>query len=279
MLFHQIITMLIVFVMTLTLPSSVETKTISPISPISPLSPCYSRASNLITDRITGKQLKHWYAIKRLALAEGADRQPLHPTLQRLWRWAENGRHAIYIELITGSGELGATAGRFRIVKLDPRGRRHISLIQLYLNTIDQAYIGPEVARSDGLIPMKGLSKYERYAEVLGHELAHAYHILNDLERVHKVYELVEETNILLLAQNMNRRLSQQDTLDPDMLRRLEKRDLLLNELEPYAERVETAVWRELLASQKLRASIRRNDDPAKDQLPECSNAVFAMEP
>lgn len=275
MLFHQIFTMLIVFVMTITLPSSVETKTLSPPSP---LSPCYSRATNLITYRITGKQLKHWYAIKRLALAEDANRQPLHPTLHRLWKWAENGRHAIYIELITGSGEIGATAGRFRIIKLDPGGRRHISLIQLYLNTIDQAYIGPEVARTDGLIPLKGLSKYERYAEVLGHELAHAYHILNDLERVHKVYELVEETNILLLAQNMNKRGLSQNGFGPEMLRRLEKRDLLLNELEPYAEGVETAVWRELLASQKLRASNRRNDE-AKDLLPECNNIVIAMEP
>jgi len=233
----------------------------------------------LITDRITGKQLKHWYAIKRLALAEDVNGQPLHPTLHRLWKWAENGRHAIYIELITGSGEMGATAGRFRIIKLDPRGKRHISLIQLYLNTIDQAYIGPEVVRTDGLIPLKGLSKYERYAEVMGHELAHAYHILNDLERVHKVYELVEETNILLLAQNMDKRRFSQNFSGPEMLQRLEKRDSLLNELEPYAESIETAVWRELIASQKLRASNRRNDDQSKDQLPECSNVVIATEP
>jgi hypothetical protein len=233
----------------------------------------------LITERITGKQLKHWYAIKRVALAVDADLQPLHPTLYRLWKWAENGRHAIYIELISGGGEVGATAGRFRIIKMDPKGRRHISLIQLYLTTIDHAYIGPEVTRTDGLIPLKGLNKYERYAEVFGHELAQAYHILTDLERVEKVYKLVEETNTLLLAQNMRKGRLFQREHGPEMLRRLEERDSLLSELEPFAEGVETAVWRELLASQKMRASYRRNDEQAKEQLPECSNVIIETEP
>ena len=134
MLFHQIFTMLIVFVMTITLPSSVETKALSPPSP---LSPCYSRATNLITYRITGKQLKHWYAIKRLAMAEDANRQPLHPTLHRLWKWAENGMHAIYIELITGSGEIAA-GSVVRLFKLSVLGRvAEERMEELHLTTLD----------------------------------------------------------------------------------------------------------------------------------------------
>jgi|SRR5262245_30747811 len=271
MLIRKFLTLLIVITMTITMLKSGETQAYSP---------CYSRVSNLITDRITAKQLKHWYAIKRVALAEDAYHQPLHPTLYRLWKWAETGNHAIYIELISGYDDLGATAGRFRIVKLDPKGKRHISLIQLYLTTIDHAYIGPEVARADGLIPMKGLSKYERYAEVLGHELAHAYHVLNDLGRVQKVYELVEETNVLLLANNMKKRGHYSNEPGPEMLRRLEERDMLLNELEPYAESVETSIWRELLASQKLRAlKSRNNEDQAKYQTPMCNNVALATDP
>jgi hypothetical protein len=271
--YRQFFSILIAFVMTVSLPSNGKTKA-------SPFSPCYGRGSNLITDRIMGKQLKHWHAIKRVALAVGDDQQPLHPTLYRLWRWAESGSHAIYIELRSEDGPLSATAGRFRIVKLDPTGKRHISVIQLYLNNIDNASTEPEVARADRLIPLKGLSKYERYAEVLGHELAHAYHVLTDLERTEKVYKLVEETNVLLLGHYIGRRNSCCKELEPEMKQRLEARDALLHELERYAEGVETVVWQELIAGKKQRDANRRYGDQAKYQLPICNdNDAIAAEP
>jgi len=270
MLFRRFFTILIVIVMTISMLGRGETLAYSP---------CYGRASNLITDRITGKQLKHWYAIKRVALAEDANQKPLHPILHHLWNWAETGNHAIYIELISGYGTIGSTAGRFRIVKLDPDGKRHISLIQLYLNTIDQAYIGTESARSDRLIPLKGLNKYERYAEVLGHELAHAHHVLTNLERTKQVYELVEETNVLLLAHHIGKRQKCCRELGLELQRRIKERDTLLHELELYAEGVEAEVWRELLAGQKLRALDRRSEDQAKYQFPVCRNVDVAMKP
>jgi hypothetical protein len=271
MLFRRFfIILLIVIVVTFSVLSLGETLAYSP---------CYGRASNLITDRVTGKQLKHWYAIRRVALAEDANQRPLHPILHRLWNWAETGNHLIYIELINGNGTIGSTAGRFRIVKLDPTGKRHISLIQLYLNTIDQAYTGGESTRSDRLVPLKGLNKYERYAEVLGHELAHAHHVLTNLERTKQVYDLVEETNILLLAHHIGKRQKCCRELGPELRRRIKERDTLLHELELYAERVETEVWRELLAGQKLGALARRSEDQARNQLPVCRNVDIAMKP
>ncbi len=230
--------------------------------------PCHDSGSDLITDRLTGKQLKHWYAIKRVVLAVDNNNQPLHPTLHRLWRWAETSGHAIYIELQVGSDTVGSTAGSFRLIKVDPRGVRHMAVIRLYLANIDYAYVGPQVIRSDGLIPMEGLRKHERYAEVLGHELAHAYYILTDLERVKKVYEVIEQTNVQLLSHYAEKRGC--DELGPEMLRRLEERDSLLEELEPYAEGIETEIWHELIASQKVRSAKRGVNEEATSQLQRC---------
>lgn len=230
--------------------------------------PCHDSGSDLITDRLSGKQLKLWYAIKRVALAIDDNHQPLHPTLYRLWRWAETSGHAIYIELQGGSDSVGSTAGSFRLIKVDPTGVRHMAVIRLYLANIDYAYVGPEVIRSDGLIPLEGLKKHERYAEVLGHELAHAQYILSDLERVKKVYEVIEQTNVLLLSHYAAKRGC--DELGPEMLRRLEERDLLLEELEPYAEGIETEIWHELIASQKLRAMKRNFNEESITQLQRC---------
>src|SRR5262245_46735928 len=160
----------------------------------------YATGAGLLTDRLSAKQLKRWDAIKRLALAREVDRQPLHPTLTRLWEWAETSGHAIYIELTGTEGLVKSSAGRFSIEWLDPQEKRHVAVIKLFLTNIDQAYVGPAASRPTGFIPLEGLNKEERYAEVLGHELAHAQHILSDPRRAKLIYELVERTNDLLLT-------------------------------------------------------------------------------
>ena len=134
------------------------------------------------------------------------------------------------------------TAGSFSIEQADPEGKRHLAAIRLYLNTIDQAIAGPATARADGFIPLAGLNKEERYVEVLGHELAHAVYILSDLERAQKVENWVEQTNDLFLSANRER----DRQLSPWMRQRLIQRDLLLEELEAQAEKMETAIWTEL---------------------------------
>ena len=92
---------------------------------------------------------------------------------------------------------------------------------------------------------------------MLGHELAHADHILTDPERVRKVEEMVEKTNEILLSQLSNRRVN---LLAPEMNRRLSRRDALLKDLEEEAEEMEYVVWRELTAGKGDRATGRRGD-------------------
>jgi hypothetical protein len=217
--------------------------------------PRHATNAGLITDRLSATQLKRWDAIKRLALALGANRQPLHPTLTRLWEWAETSGHAIYIELPGSEGVSSSIAGRFDIEWLDPQGKRHLAVIRLFLANIDLVDVGPGDFGADSFIPMKGLNKEERYAEVLGHELAHAYHVLTDMQRAESVQNLVNRTNDLLHSYNAR---GDTQELGQEMLWLLFQRDSLLIRLEVYAEDVEASVWRELIASQKKRGGKMR---------------------
>ena len=166
-----------------------------------------------------------------------------------MWNWVESNGHAIHIELPAAKSGRNCTAGSFSIEQVDLEGNRHIAVIRLYLNTIDQAVAGPAAARDDGFIPLAGLSKEERYVEVLGHELAHAVYILSDLERAQKVENWVEQTNELFLSANRER----ERQLSPSMRQRLIQRDLLLEELEAQADKMETVIWNELKRNSSVR--------------------------
>src|ERR1051326_4823204 len=163
------------------------------------------RVTGILTDRLSPNELRRWSAIERFVLDKDSSEQPLYPTLYDLWNWIESNGHAVYIELPAAKSGRNCTAGSFGIEQVDPEGKRHVAVIRLYLNTIDQAVVGPPAARDDGFIPLAGLNKEERYGEVLGHELAHAVYILSDLERAQKVENCVEQTNELFLSANRER--------------------------------------------------------------------------
>jgi hypothetical protein len=213
--------------------------------------------SGLITSRLSIKELDIWKEMKRIVFAEGADRRPLHPALRNLWEQVETSNHAVFIEIARSTRTSSCTAGSFAIERFDPKGEKHIAAIRLNLSSIDQAHVGPSSARDNGFIPFEGLTKKERYVEVLGHELAHAVHILTDPERARKVEEMVEKTNEILLAQRPNRRINLPAL---EMNRRLSRRDALLKNLEEQAEEMEYVVWRELTAGKPIRETGRRGD-------------------
>ncbi|MGE0127113.1 MAG: hypothetical protein AB7U82_03320 [Blastocatellales bacterium] len=206
--------------------------------------------SGLITSRLSLKELERWKGIERLVFAEDNNQQPLHPTLRNLWEWVETSGHAVFVEIARSTKTSTCTAGSFVMERFDPKGERHIALIKLNLSNIDLAYVGPDTARDNGFIPFEGLSKEERYVEVLGHELAHAVHILTSLDRAKKVEEMVEKTNELLLSRRPHRK---ENSLSSEMKRMLSRRDALLKDLEKQAEEMEYVVWRELAASKSVR--------------------------
>ena len=213
--------------------------------------------SGLITSRLSIKELERWKEIERIVFAEDSDRRLMHPTLRNLWEWVETSGHAVFVEIARSTKTSSCTAGSFAIERFDPKGEKHIAAIRLNLSSIDRAYVGPSAARDNGFIPFQGLSKKERYVEVLGHELAHAVHILTDLERAGKVEEMVEKTNEILLSRRPNRKAN---LLAPEMNRRLSRRDALLKDLEEQAEGMEYIVWQELTASKRIRETRRRGE-------------------
>jgi len=207
----------------------------------------------LITTRLSPKELEKWKAIEQIVFAEDANRQPLHPTLRGLWEWVETSGHVVYVEVIRAEPVTTCTAGHFMVERFDPLGERHITVIKLNLGNINQAYVGPETRRANGLVPFHVLDRKERYAEVLGHELAHAVHILTSLERIRMVEELVQQTNQMLLSQHHQ---SKSVGLAPELKRRLTRRDAFLRELEDQAEAMEKVVWEELTARKPERLKL-----------------------
>ncbi len=201
--------------------------------------------TGLFANRLSDKELERWREIERVVFAEDANHQPLHPTLRGLWEWIETSGHTVYVEFERGGNSTSCTAGHFLIEHLDRSGEHHIAAIKLSLTNINDAYVGPETRRANGFIPFLGLNKEGRYAEVLGHELAHAVHILTSLERARAVEDLVQRTNQLLLSQHPRQRKA---GLAPELKHRLSKRDALLQKLEAQAEEMEKVVWAELAA-------------------------------
>ena len=198
----------------------------------------------ILTDRLSKKDLRTWQQIKRLVLAETRQGTPIHPVLRSLWESVNNSRHAVFIELAQSNRYSSCTAGNFRIEAFDPKGLRHTAVIWLNLANIDQAYVGPSTAYANGFVPFSELSREERYAEVLGHELAHAAHILGNFELVRKVEELVQQTNEILLT-----RASRARETDYTLNVQIARRDVFLRELEAEAEEKEAKVWKEIIAS------------------------------
>lgn len=196
-----------------------------------------------ITERLSPTEFEKWKSIERVVFAEDIERQPSHPTLRNLWQWIETSGHTVYIEFIQLRGGTSCTAGLFSIERFDPLGSHHIAVIKLNLDSINLAYVGPETTKANGFIPFMGLEKEERYAEVLGHELSHAVHILTDLDRARLVEDSIQETNQMLLAFHRRRK---SPAMESDLKHRLFKRDALLKSLEHQAEEMERVVWQEL---------------------------------
>lgn len=201
--------------------------------------------TGLVTTRLSARELEKWKTIEQIVFAEDANHQPLHPTLAGLWEWVETSGHTVYVEFFRSANVSSCMAGQFMIEQFDPMGNRHIAIIRLSLTNINQAYVGRDTKRADGLIPFLGLEQEERYAEVLGHELAHAVHILTNLGRARMVEEVIQQTNEMLLSQNY---LSKGMGVSLDLKHRLSKRDVFLKELEDQAEAMEKVVWTELTA-------------------------------
>ena len=117
------------------------------------------------------------------------------------------------------------------------------------LRAIDKASTESGAARPGGFIPFRGLGKKERYAELLGHELAHAVWHLADTERARLAERLQAETE-----ERMQMVLGAgAGGPGGELQEQVKELDRLGRELEGPAEAAEVAIWKELVAGQRAR--------------------------
>jgi hypothetical protein len=202
--------------------------------------------SGVLVDRLSPKHQEIWQEIQKIIYAEDADGFVLHPTLRTLYEQLERSDHTIHLEFDDLRSGCRCTAGEFSIERLDPLGSRHMAVIKLHLNVIERAYADPALKGKREFTPLAGLGKLDRYAEVFGHEMAHAVDILFNQERASRVDEIVVKANKLI----RQRLLPRATSIDADVARVIQKRDALLSELEIPAVTAEEAIWQELTQSQ-----------------------------
>lgn len=204
-----------------------------------PQAPQQGDAANLtgiVTDRLSPAQLRVWRSILDIVMAVDKEGRHVYPTLYGLYRQAETSGHLIRIEL--SEEELLSQAGKFSIETLDPVGARHVATIRLNLATIRRTYVGEDACYSNGLMPFCGLGTKQRYAEVLGHELAHAVDFFQKAESL-QLYQQLEREASDLDARAVN-------DANGDWLKRLESVKQLMRQIEKPAEAAELEIWREL---------------------------------
>jgi hypothetical protein len=162
-----------------------------------------------------------------------------------LWRAVEQSGHSVFIELITDQRKCSNVAGETVIEKLDPTGRSHAIRVRLFIPTIDRVYAGEQPAR-DGMefVPFSGLRHEERYAKVLGHELAHVARAFRDPDYLRLLDEICLEQNAIASA--VGRRGG-----DAALQQRSNRIWLLVLESEKPAIAAEAEIRRELLAGKE----------------------------
>jgi hypothetical protein len=109
------------------------------------------------------------------------------------------------------------------------------------LPTIERAAVDEGERRKDGCLPFAGLRNIERYAEVLGHELAHAATVFGDREFLMLYQDLEREAGEYQVC------LAGRDRHDEELELRLNRIQRLSREFERPAQSVELEIWRELL--------------------------------
>jgi len=201
--------------------------------------------SGIRADRLSEKQLNTWRSIQSIVFARDASGRFKHPNLQALWQQAEVSGHVIYIEFCKPPFRWASAAGDFHIEKPYPNGQKRAAVIRLYLSVIDHVQVNCGVQRTLGFIPFLGLRKTERYAEVLGHELAHAVSILADPD----LTNLCERPlNADGKTTDCHRQRCNSHLSHIEMRERLIKLESLMGKLEMRARATESSIWRELRA-------------------------------
>ncbi len=198
-----------------------------------------SVASNLNafrTDRLSPAYLRVWKTIESYALAKDKAGRILYPKLHSLWQRAQGSGNVIHVEISDKDPQNPTHAGRFAIETDSPDGQTRAVTISLFLSVIDKTVV-PRETRGRDFVRFRGLGRNKRYAEVAGHELAHAFSILND-GRLASAYRELER---------LGKKAIGAYPYDSETLQNLAHRQILSAEIEKPAVVAEAEIWHELL--------------------------------
>jgi len=217
-------------------------------------------ASGFCTDRLTPKQLLIWEEIEKIALAADKGGRLLHPRLHGLWQGIQSSGHKAFIEMVEHQATT-SMGGKTTLEESDLNGNQKVVVIWLYLSAMDHALADRAVRRSDGLTPYYRLGKYERYAEALGHELAHAVLMLENPGYAYLCSEYRSESAELLVLLGQGRGAAEEE-----IMQRRQRLQSLADRIEKPAEAAELEIWSELRSGQHrgTRASSVAQDNGAR---------------
>ncbi len=195
-------------------------------------------SSFIRTDRLSRKQLKTWQSIRDIVFAKDASGTFKHPKLRELWQKAEETGYAFYIEFRKPSFRYDPAVGEFYVEKPDSSNQEPAAVIWLFLSVIDHVQVDPGIQKKLGFIPFLGMSKTERYAAVLGHELSHAVWILAD-------------PNLTKLCERSMNTDAKKSDFHGEMRERRIKMESLMGDLEMRARAAEAVISEELRAGRR----------------------------
>jgi len=206
------------------------------------------------TDHLTPRQLQTWRSIEQIVQAVDRAGRPLHPRLFGLRQWARTCGHQIYIELVDEKVPRTSHAGLLTVRGSAENGASRVAVIQLWRSLIENAPVYKETRLGHGFISFAGLSKLERYALVLGHELTHAALHLQDPEYSRLCMDLEAEAEAFLSFRQQNLNSS---SYDQTMQRRLERIRSLTDQIEKPARLAEVEIRQELIEGQRAKTATR----------------------
>jgi len=186
-------------------------------------------------------QLCIWKSVEAIAKVLTPAGRPRYPRIHGLWQQVQSSGHTIYIEMPKNGVE--NVAGLFLVEKEDSTAMNHTLAIHLYLPAIDGADTGKWARRANGFIPFARLRGCERYAEVLGHELAHAALFLQDPDYARLMQDQDNATAEMIA---LRKRHTKKAITDPAFSQCLGRMESLERQVEGPAIAAEIEVWQEL---------------------------------
>jgi len=205
--------------------------------------------TGIITERLNARQMKIWRTIEQKALAHDGAGQPLYPTLQELFNWAQMSDFPIYIEMPEARDLWDCAAGTFLFEKPQAplQSQPTAVTILLRVRVIDRA-TGERTVNDHGFVPFEGLGGVERYCETLAHELTHVRQSVTDLEFLQLADRRKSLNDETLRLQLLRRTAEHRQSATRELQVIGEELRFVTERIEGPARAVEQQVWRELRA-------------------------------